>query len=284
MGLAVDPDFGANRHIYTCYTAGARGAANATDVRIVRWTVAADYRSLGAKTPILTGIPAGDVGAAGNRHVGCRIAFGPDGMLWATTGDAVIPTAPQDPGSLAGKVLRLTRTGAPAPGNPGGSWNPYVFTIGHRNPQGLAFRASDGWAFIVEHGTGCDDEVNLLVAGGNYGWNPVTAGGGYNENASMTSPGGRPAAWSSGCPTVAPSGGTFLSHPGWGDWQGSLVVANLKAQQLTRMPTQGGAVTGIQRVLDGYGRLRATTIGPGGALWVLTDASPGRLLRVQPTF
>lgn len=182
MGLAIDPDFESNRWIYTCYAAGSGGAVS--DVRVVRFEVAEELDALTDPTPLVTGIPAG----AGNRHLGCRLEIGPDGMLWITAGDAVTPRAPQDVRSRAGKVLRATLAGAPAPDNPGGRWDPYVYTLGHRNPQGLTFDPTDGAAFAVEHGTGCDDEVNLLTAGGNYGWDPVRSDGGYAEDAPMTAP------------------------------------------------------------------------------------------------
>ncbi len=281
LGLAVDPDFATNRRIYTCYDHGSSGAV--TDVRIVRFRVAEDLGSLTDPTPILTGIPHG----AGNRHQGCRLAFGPDSMLWATTGDAAQPTYPQLTTNLAGKVLRLTRDGAPAPGNPGSPWNPYVYSIGHRNGQGLTFRPTDGAAFEVEHGTGCDDEVNRIVAGGNYGWNPV--GSGYDESKPMTDlsiPGAVAAAWSSGCPTIAPSGATFVTGSQWGKWDGALAVAVLKGTRLMFVRFTGptsSTVEGVDTRLTDRGRLRAVRQAPDGSLWVAQDASPGALLRVVPT-
>ena len=171
MGLALDPRFATNRRIYLCHAAGAGHTVN--DVRVVRYRLAESLDGISDATPIVTGLPAG----AGNRHLGCRVDVGPDGMLWITAGDAVTPTAPQDPQSRGGKVLRATLAGDPAPDNPGGAWDPYVYTLGHRNVQGLSFRPADEAPFSVEHGTGCDDEINLLVAGGNYGWNPIGAGG-----------------------------------------------------------------------------------------------------------
>lgn len=284
LGLAVDPDFATNRRIYTCYDHGSSGAV--TDVRIVRFRVAEDLGSLTDPTPILTGIPHG----AGNRHQGCRLAFGPDSMLWATTGDAAQPTYPQLTTNLAGKVLRLTRDGAPAPGNPGSPWNPYVYSIGHRNGQGLTFRPTDGAAFEVEHGTGCDDEVNLLAPGANYGWDPVPPGGGttYDESRPMTDltkfPTARVAVWSSGCPTIAPSGAGFLSGTQWRDWNGSLAVAVLKGTQLRVFTFDAaGAVTAQASGVTDQGRLRVAVQGPDGDLFVAQDADPGAVLRVHPS-
>ncbi len=280
LGMALDPAFAANRQVYLCHAAGSGGVVS--EVRIVRYRIAEDLGSITDAQLVLGGIPAG----AGNRHLGCRLAFGPDGMLWATTGDAVLATAPQDPTSRAGKVLRMTADGAPAPGNPGGGWDPYVYTLGHRNPQGLAFRPSDGAAFVTEHGTGCDDEINLLVAGANFGWNPVGGGGGYDENAPMTSSSiadARPAIWSSGCPTIAPAGATFVQGAQWGSWSNQLAVAVLKGTRLSFVRLGGSTLLGVDDRLNDRGRLRAVAPAAGGGLWVAQDASPGSLLRVVPT-
>ena len=276
MGLAVDPDFEDNRRVFICHANGS--GSSVTDVRIVAALVAPDYDSVGVFTPILTGIPAG----SGNRHLGCRLAFGPDGMLWATTGDAARGVHPQDPTSLAGKVLRLTTTGAPPPGNPGGALNPYVYTLGHRNPQGIAFRPSDGAAFSVEHGPGCDDEVNLLGAGANYGWAPTGGVDGYGEAVPMTYAGATRAVWSSGCPTIAPSGAAFISGSRWGALDNQLVMAVLKDRHLRFLRMDGNTVVGTEVAVTDRGRLRAAHMGPDGFLWVAQDSSNGSILKVGP--
>jgi hypothetical protein len=207
MGLAVDPDFAANRRIYTCqaWTDGTN-----RDVRVVAWTVDAAYTSATrVADPLLAGIPL-----TTGRHAGCRPRFGPDGHLWVGTGDAATGTVPQNLASLGGKVLRVDKTtGSPAPGNPfPGS---RVFTYGHRNVQGLALRPG-GQMFSVEHGTSRDDEVNLLRAGGNGGWDPVP---GYTETTPMTDltkfPDAMRPVWTSGATSLAPSGATFVTDPAW---------------------------------------------------------------------
>lgn len=280
MGLALDPDFASNRRIYTCYASGSDGKV--ADVRVVRFRLDEELGGLSDKTPLVTGIPAG----AGNRHLGCRLEIGPDRMLWITTGDAVTASNPQDPNSLGGKVLRATLDGDPAPDNPGGRMNPYVFTMGHRNVQGLAFRPGDDTPFSVEHGTGCDDEVNLLVPGANYGWDPRTSGGGYAEQAPMTSPAiddAVPAVWSSGCPTLATSGAEFLTDSRWGTWVGRLAVAALKAERLLIMTVDGDQVTDVSTALaDQLGRLRIARTAPDGSLWVAVDADPAPLVQLLP--
>ena len=271
MGLAVDPNFASNARIYACYL-------TAVDVRVVRFTVGAGYSSLGNATPLITGMPRSSTG----RHSGCRVRFGPDGNLWVTTGDAANGTNPQNLGSLGGKVLRITTEGGIPAGNMGGP-NGQIYAYGFRNPQGITFRPSDGSPFIIEHGSDRDDEITELglIAGGNGGWNPVP---GYNESVPMTDlaefPGALQPIWSSGFPTIAPSGGTFVNSAQWGTLAGThIAMAVLKGQELRLVNTTNGAASTI---VSGQGRLRVAVEGPDGNLWVLTDANPGRILKVTP--
>ena len=140
-------------------------------------------------------------------------------------------------------------------------------------------------AYDIEHGPDRDDEVNFLVRGGNYGWDPVP---GYNEAVPMTDlakfPNARRAVWRSGSPTIAPSGGTFLRGSQWGAWNGALAIAVLKGQQL-RVLALNAAGTGVVQQwvsVTGHGRLRSAVESPGGNLYIATDAQPGRILRVMP--
>jgi glucose/arabinose dehydrogenase len=279
MGIAVDPAFASNRRIYTCFLSNAGGAL---DVRVVRWQVNAAATGLTGRTDILIGIPANPTG----RHSGCRIRFGPDGHLWVGTGDAATGTNPQNPWLLGGKVLRITTSGAGAPGNAGPPFRPEIYTYGHRNVQGIAF-AADGTAYSIEHGPDRDDEVNRLVRGGNYGWDPVP---GYNELVPMTDrvkfPNARPALWSSGVPTIAPSGGTILSGPQWSGWDKALAMAVLKGRQLRVLGfrADGQAVEVQWTAVTDQGRLRSAVQAPNGSLYVATDAGAGTgaILRVVP--
>ncbi|HEX5615873.1 MAG TPA: PQQ-dependent sugar dehydrogenase [Acidimicrobiia bacterium] len=275
LGLAIDPQFATNRHIYTCYN-------TAVDVRVVKWRVNAGVTALTRVGDLVSGIPRSATG----RHSGCRPRFGPDGFLWIGTGDAASGTNPQDENTLAGKVLRVDKvTGAAAPGNPGGRrW----YTKGHRNVQGLAFRPGSGAPYSAEHGTNRDDEVNRLLAGGNYGWDPVP---GYNEAVPMTDfvkfPNAVGAVWSSGFPTIAPSGITFLSGQKWRDWNGAIAMAVLAGQHLRvlRLDAAGTAVTAQVVALSGYGRMRSVVLGPDRNLYVTTSNGGGtdRILRITPS-
>jgi aldose sugar dehydrogenase len=276
MGIALDPGFPTNRTLYTCLRSTAGGAP---DIRIARWQLTPGLTGLASRTDILTGIPTNPSG----RHSGCRIRIGPDHMLWVGTGDAATGTTPQDPSSLGGKVLRITGTGSPAPGNAGPPFRPEVYNYGHRNVQGIAFSPS-GKAYDIEHGPDRDDEINLLVRGGNYGWDPVP---GYNESVPMTDlrkfPNARRAVWSSGSPTIAPSGGTFLNGGQWHSWNGTLAVAVLKGSQLRVFKFNGnGTIAQQWTAVTNRGRLRVATEGPNRNLYVATDANPGQILSVAP--
>ena len=165
MGIALHPDFTSNGYLYVCYTyREGRAIYN----RIARLTDRGD-RADGHHV-VLDHIPGA------TRHDGCRIRFGPDGYLYATTGDATDPGLSQDLDSLAGKVLRLADDGSVPPDNPF-SGSP-VYTWGHRNPQGLDWHPVTGDLFITEHGPDRDDEVNILAPGQNYGWPEVTGAAG----------------------------------------------------------------------------------------------------------
>jgi aldose sugar dehydrogenase len=289
MSLAVDYSYPTTHQVFVCF---ASTAGSKPDVRIARLTLNATATAVTNRTDILTGIPVNPVGELG-RHSGCRIRFGFDGDLWVGTGDAAVGTAPQDPHSLGGKVLRIDRNGAPAPGNMGAPFDPRIESYGHRNVQGIAFRAN-GQAFSIEHGPGCDDEVNLLKTGANYGWDPVPRQAGdpaYNENTPMTDlvrhPTATKAVYSSGCPTIAPSGGTFVNGSQWGTWNGGLVVAVLKDSHLRmlRLSADGTKVTAISIALTDRGRLRTAAVGPDGALYVTTSngSNADFILRLTPS-
>jgi len=278
MGIALDPSFGTSRVLYTCFRSNAGGAL---DIRIVRWQLNPAKTRMAKRRDILTGIPTNPTG----RHSGCRIRFGPDHALWVGTGDAATGTNPQSPTSLGGKVLRITSFGRPAAGNMGPPFRPEIYNYGHRNVQGIAF-GPGGRAYDIEHGPDRDDEVNLLVRGGNYGWDPVP---GYNESVPMTDlgkfPNARRAVWSSGSPTIAPSGGTFLTGSRWKGWNGALAIAVLKGQQLRVLAfnANGTAVEQQWARVTGHGRLRSAVLSARGNLYIATDAQPGRILRVIPT-
>lgn len=153
MGIALARDFAQSRTLYTCQGFSAGGV---TDVRVISWTVDAGWTALTRTGTVLPGIPV-----SSGRHGGCRILAALDGTLFVGTGDTATPSVPQDPNSLGGKVLHINADGSPAAGNPNAG-SP-VYTLGHRNVQGLAVQPGTGRVYSVEQGTSVDDEVNLLT-------------------------------------------------------------------------------------------------------------------------
>jgi aldose sugar dehydrogenase len=291
MGLALDPAFAENRRFYSCQ--GVQDG-NGASIAVISWTVAEDWTgATRVDDPLIGGIP---VNESSGRHGGCRLEFAPDGALLVGTGDNALGTNPQDLGSLAGKVLRADpATGEPLPDNPfagpDDEAEDLIYTYGHRNVQGLTVRPGADEIYSVEHGPDRNDEVNRLEAGGNYGWDPV-GGGEYDESVPMTDPeieGAVPAVWDSGAPPVAPSDGTFLDGDQWGDYDGLMLLAMLRAQGVLalRLDESGSLVEQFRLPeLDGdYGRIRTVVQGTDGALYVTTDNGGGRdqLLRVTPT-
>jgi aldose sugar dehydrogenase len=279
MSLAVDAG---SRTVWACH-GSAKGGHH---VQVTRWRADARWRRLGHRRTVLTGLPS-----TSGRHGGCRLLLDRDSdALLVGTGDAAVGTNPRDLDSLGGKVLRVhRRTGEPMADNPfvdASTRRRYVLTYGHRNVQGLAQRA-DGSLWSVEHGSYRDDEVNLLLPGGDYGWNPVP---GYDESVPMTDqslPGvQQEARWSSGDPTIATSGASWVHGKQWGRLDGTLAVAALKGSEMLFLRFDaGGRLASVTRprALARFGRLRSVTSARDGDLLVTTDNGVGdRVLRISP--
>lgn len=274
LGLVADPKASSNKYFYTCI-AVATAAGKAKDVEVWKWRLTSDTSAVKVKT-LITGIPLNSSG----RHSGCRLRFRSATMLYVGTGDAAHGTNPQNLKSLGGKVLRIRSSGSIPTSNPfyrkGGNAR-YVWTYGHRNVQGLAYRTSGKQLWSVEHGSDRDDEVNRVLKGRNYGWSPTP---GYNEKRAMTDkkryPKAYSAKWRSGYPTVATSGATFLNGSQWKSWNGRLVVAMLKGQGVKLFTVSAsGKITAQQTILTSYGRVRTVQQGPDGALYLTTSNGTG---------
>ncbi len=244
LGIAVHPDYAKNQFIYVYYTyREGRNLAN----RVVRFRK--QGKTLVDKSVIIDNIPGANI------HNGGRIKFGPDGLLYITTGDASTRNLAQDKNSLAGKILRLTGDGAvpasnPFPGSP-------VYSFGHRNPQGLAWD-DRGRLWVTEHGSSATDEVNLIRPGKNYGW-PIIRGD--EQSSGLESP-----VIHSGGETWAPSGVAFFN--------GSLFFAGLRGQTLYQLVIE--PVTLQRHLSKNFGRLRDVVAGPDNFLYLLTSNRDGR--------
>jgi glucose/arabinose dehydrogenase len=282
MGLAVDPNFKTSRNIFVCYN------STTGDIRVARWHVADDLKSLTSEKAVMTGMP-GNTTTFPGRHSGCRLAFGPDQYLWVGTGDSAQGDNAIRPDSLGGKILRIDQEGTAAKGNLGGSFDARIYSYGHRNVQGLAFfpaTKNGALGLSTEHGPTEDDEVNEIKPG-NFGWAPEPAG--YNEKIPMTDltrfPDAHSAIWSSGTPTQAPSGATILHGQAWKGWDGALAMAMLKGQHLKILRTDThNKVTKEEKIFEGtYGRLRAVTQGPDGSLYIgSSNGSDDKIIKVTP--
>lgn len=243
LGLAVGPDFGSEPFVYVYYTSGE-------DNRIARLT----YRQgrLGAQRVIFDGIPRGEV------HNGGRIAFGPDGMLYATTGETSEEGLAPNPDSLGGKILRITPEGEPADGNV--VQRSPVWSLGHRNPQGIAWDGDLMWA--AEFGQDTWDELNVITAGDDYGWPECE---GQCKEQGVVDP---KVQW--GTDEASPSGIAYADGAVW--------MAALGGERLWRIATDGERVVGEpQAFFTGeYGRLRTVEPAPDGSLWLVTSNTDGR--------
>jgi glucose/arabinose dehydrogenase len=243
LGVAVSPDFRQDHLVYFYLSTAA-------DNRIVRARL--ERGRLGPTTVVLDGIPNGVI------HDGGRLAFGPDGYLYASTGETGDGELAQDRSTLAGKILRMTTDGKPAPGNPfPGS---QIWSYGHRNVQGLAFDDS-GRLWASEFGQDTYDELNLIQKGHNYGW-PMVEGRGEGEG--LTNP---QVVWSTD--EASPSGLAYLD--------GHLWMASLHGERLWRVDVHGDqAVHPVDYFVGKYGRMRTVVVTPDGQLWVSTSNRDGR--------
>jgi len=243
LGVAVSPAYDQDHTLYFYVSSDS-------DNRIL--TAPLENGTLGDTTPILTGIPLGGI------HDGGRLAFGPDGMLYASTGETGNGELAQDRDSLGGKILRLTPKGKPAPGNP---FDTEVWSFGHRNVQGLAFVDDQLWA--SEFGQSTFDELNRIDAGANYGWPKFEGTGGAAEG--YTDP---QATWSTD--VASPSGLAFLD--------GALWMGALRGSRLWKIPVDADQNAGQPEAyfVGEYGRMRTVVAAPDGNLWVTTSNRDGR--------
>lgn len=291
LDLALHPDFQSNRLVYWTYAASGPGGASTAlargrldgyslrDVRVL-WTM--QKRS------------------SARVHFGSRIRFGADGKVYLSTGERGDQSRARDPADSAGKVIRLNDDGTIPLDNPFAGRRGYLaelYSLGHRNAQGLAFRpdlepargsgnvSGSGQLWLTEHGPKGGDEVNIVKPGADYGWPLTTYGVAYSGARIAefpTAPGIEPPVlhWT---PSIAPSGLDFYSGTAFPAWQGDLLAGSLIGQKLVRIRLSGDAVVGQDILLDGQlGRIRDVRVGPDGLVYILTDERNGGLFRLEP--
>ncbi|WP_281337437.1 PQQ-dependent sugar dehydrogenase [Flavobacterium eburneipallidum] len=282
LGLCLDPDFTSNRMIYWVFAEATTGGNNTA---VAKGKLSTDEKTIEGATVIYRAKPVN----SSTLHYGGRILFDTTGNLVVSTGErSVIETRPlaQSVSSGLGKVIRITKDGQPASGNPtfsGVGTLPELFSIGHRNPQGLALHPVTGEIWLSEHGPRGGDEINRLLAGANYGWPTITygieysgtkIGAGIQQQTGMEQP---VYYWD---PVVSPSGMTFYKGNRIAEWENNLFIGALSGMHIVRLAIENNKVVGEERLLASENqRFRDVTQGTDGALYAITDQ--GRLYKID---
>lgn len=286
LDLALDPAFAENRLAY--WTFAESSSDGALGVAVARGRldgdaggeVLADVRVIFRQTPV----------SGSHAHCGSRLVFDRQGHLWVGLGDRLTGRdRVQGTDNHLGKVVRVDRDGKTPPDNPfvdrRGALHE-LWSIGHRNIQGMAMHPDTGELWATEHGPDGGDELNVVMAGRNYGWPLVTSGREYDDHRKIGEAGARPGIempiWEWLPVSVAPSGLAFITSDRYADWKGSLLVGTLRAQVLIRLQLHGTRVSGEERLLGRLNqRIRDVRQGPDGWLYVLTDSAQGKIIRLE---
>jgi glucose/arabinose dehydrogenase len=282
LDVVVDKSFAQNKIIYFCFAERTDGGGRTTvaraklndgngrldDVKII-------FRQQG---PLSSG-----------NHYGCRIAQADDGNLFVALGDHfTYRDQAQNLGNHLGKLIRIAPDGSVPSGNPFAGRTdakPEIWSYGHRNVQALAINPASGDPWEIEHGPRGGDELNLIGKGKNYGWPVIGYGIDYSgaKIHDATAKNGMEQPLKYWVPSIAPSGMAFYAGKLFPKWNGSLFTGALRGAMLVRLTLNGNAVTSEERLLENlHERIRDVRQGPDGALWLLTDSSAGRVLRVAP--
>jgi glucose/arabinose dehydrogenase len=282
LDVVLDSGFAANRQLFFCFSESGL-LSNST--ALARARLSADNTRLEDVKVIFSQKPK----VFSNLHFGCRIVESPDGNLFLTLGERFQrKDDAQKLDNHLGKVVRLTKEGRAAPGNPfletPGAL-PEIWSLGHRNSQGATL-GPDGRLWMHEHGPQGGDEINVPQPGRNYGWPVITYGenyGGGKIGEGLTAKAGMEQPLHYWVPSIAPSGMAFLTSDRYGPaMKGNLFIGSLKFGYLARLELAQGRVAREYKLLEGVGRVRDVRQGPDGLLYVLTDSAQGRLLRLLP--
>ncbi|OCK62132.1 PQQ-dependent sugar dehydrogenase [Bradyrhizobium sp. LMTR 3] len=280
--VVTDKSFAQNRTIYFCYAERTAGGGRTTAARA---KLSDDNGRLDEVKIIFR--QQGPL-SSGN-HYGCRIAQTDDGNLFVALGDHFTHRdQAQNLGNHLGKLIRIAPDGSVPPGNPFAGRSdakPEIWSYGHRNVQALAINPASGEPWEIEHGPRGGDEVNVVGKGKNYGWPVIGYGIDYSgaKIHESTAKDGMEQPVKYWVPSIAPSGMAFYTGKLFPKWNGSLFTGALRGAMLVRLTLNGNAVTSEERLLQNlHERIRDVRQGPDGALWLLTDSSNGRVLRVAP--
>jgi aldose sugar dehydrogenase len=281
--VALDRDYAQNSTIYFCFAEPVDGGAR---------TALARAKLIDGATPRLDDVKLifhQDGPLSRGNHFGCRIVQTPDGNLFLTMGDHFIyRNEAQNLANHLGKIVRIRPDGSVPPDNPFVSRagaKPEIWSYGHRNSQGAAINPQTGKLWEHEHGPRGGDEINIPEAGKNYGWPVIGYGIDYDGTKihESTQKAGMEQPIKYWVPSIAPSGMAFYSGDLFPAWRGSLFVGALAGQILVRLELKGDTVASEERLLRTLNeRIRDVRMGPDGALWLATDNSAGRILRLAP--
>ena len=279
LDIVLHPRFSDNQLLYLSY-AGSGNGGKGTEVARARLV---KYNLVDLETILIV-----QPKTQGGRHFGSRLLFGRDGYLYITTGERGVRDRAQNLNDLAGKVLRVTDDGQVPADNPfvgEAGVRPEIYTYGNRNSQGLTLHPYTSQIWEAEHGPKGGDEINLLHPGANYGWPVITYGQSYagapiGEGTSKPGMAQPLRYW---VPSISPSGMTFYTGKKFPPWQGNLFLGALSSRALIRLELDGTNVVHEERLLEDLKeRIRDVRQGPDGHLYILTDASNGALLRLDP--
>jgi len=282
LDVAIDPNFSLNQWIYLTYAEAGTGGTAGT--AIMRGKLIGN--SLENTQVLFRQIPKLSTG----NHFGSRLVFDRAGYLFVTLGENNNRITAQYLDYHQGKIIRLWPDGSIPTDNPfigQANVKPEIWSYGHRNPQGATLNPWTGKLWMNEHGAMGGDEINLPLAGKNYGWPIITYGLNYNgqpipESTGTSAPGMEQPIhyW---VPSIAPSGMAFYDKNKNSAWYGNLFVGGLAAQQLVRLEVNGESIVKEERLLSElHHRIRAVVAGPDGGLYVLTDSATGMLLKIDP--
>ena len=277
LDVALDSDFADNRLVYLCYAEPGEGGASTAAAR-----GRLEENSLREVEVVFRQQPK----VEGGNHFGCRLAFAPDGKLFVTMGERFKFEPAQDLSNHLGTIVRINPDGSTPGDNPfvdRQNAAPEIWSYGHRNVQGAAIHPQTGELWEIEHGPRGGDEINVPEAGKNYGW-PLVSWGRHYDGRDIPDPPTRPdlarsvIQWT---PVIAPSGMIFYTGDLFADWQGDILVGGLVAKAVVRVQPQNGKALEKERLELGA-RIREVEQGPDGAVYVLTDETNGKILRLTP--